>query len=225
MNANINEKINAAANNQTENMEVVSMSENKNNVTENIIPEIPVFVMGKNREMLHYIVEENGCKVPKNTVWEEHGLKGYNFAIELDKAWKNAGRYYAYGFQSKHQNTALVHLERAYKLVGLEWNASQAWDMYIANGLLRVAKDKVTKEEYMTVSSKNTMTKKSLKMFYRMVCGKSVILTNETLDKALSESTARKGKKAQTNEEKLKALLEVIGMENAREMFKELFAA
>ena len=67
--------------------------------------------------MLRFIAENNNWKSPKAAEWEEFGLKGYNFVIELEKAWKNAGRYYAYGFQAKHQNTALVHLERAYRLL------------------------------------------------------------------------------------------------------------
>lgn len=213
---------------KAENEEKTMMNTNENNLTVNksLIPSVPVDICEKNRDMLRFIANENNWKSPKAADWEEKGLKGYNFVIELEKAWKNAGRYYAYGFQAKHQNTALVHLERAYRLLDLEWNATLAWDMYVANGILRMAKDKVTGEEYCSISSKSTMSKKALKMMYRMVNSKSVILTNDAMDKALSEATARKGKKAaQTNEEKLRALIEAMGKENVVEMFKELLAA
>lgn len=213
---------------KAESEEKTMMNAKENNLTanENIIPAIPADIPEKNQAMLRFIAEENNWKSPKAADWEEKGLKGYNFVIELEKAWKNAGRYYAYGFQPKHQNTALVHLERAYCLMGLDWNATMAWDLYISNGILRMAKDKVTGEEYCSISSKSTMSKKALKMMYRMVNGKSVILTNEAMDKALSEATARKGKKAaQTNEDKLRALIEAMGKENVVAMFKELLVA
>lgn len=211
---------------ESEEKTMMNAKENNLSANENIIPAIPADVPEKNQAMLRFIAEENNWKSPKAADWEEKGLKGYNFVIELEKAWKNAGRYYAYGFQAKHQNTALVHLERAYRLMGLEWNATMAWDLYISNGILRMAKDKVTGEEYCSISSKSTMNKKALKMMYRMVNGKSVILTNEAMDKALSEATARKGKKAaQTNEDKLRALIEAMGKENVVAMFKELLAA
>lgn len=211
---------------ESEEKTMMNVKENNLTANKNAIPAIPAEICLKNREMLRFIAAENNFKVPAGKVWEEKGLKGYNFAVELDKAWKNAGRYYAYGFQTKHHNAAMEHLKRAYELLDLEWNAVMAWEMYIAQGILRVAKDKVTGEEYCTISTKSTMTKKAMKMLFRMVNGKSVILTNEAMDKALSEATARKGKKAaQTNEDKLRALIEAMGKENVVAMFKELLVA
>lgn len=186
---------------------------------------IPAEIISKNGDMLYFIAKENNWKTPKASVWEEKGLKGYNFIVEMDKAWKNAGRYYAYGFQSKHKENALYHLERAYKLLGLEWNPAMAWEMYIAQGMLRTVKDKENGSEYFSISTKATMTKKGLKMFFRMVNGKSVILTNEAMDKSLSEATAKKGKKAQSNEEKLMALIEAMGKDNVLALFKDVLAA
>ena len=217
-----NNPVNTTANSNSARNESEEKTMNANS---NSIPMIPAEIIEKNHEMLKFIAEENNWRTPKTSVWEEKGLKGYNFGIEMDKAWKCAGRYYAYGFQPKHKETALTHLERAYKLLGLDWNPAMAWEMYIAQGLLRTAKDKVTNEEYMTISTKGTMTKKGLKMFFRMVNGKSVILTNESMDKSLSEATAKKGKKAQSNEEKLMALIEAMGKDNVLALFKDVLAA